>query len=459
MADKGSKVTAVYSTDAHLYTPGIKRVGGPLGDGNGKPAKAPRYTVTDLLPEDDQGQLKWRGDPVDTYADWTIEVVFEGPLPQPLQAAAAPAPAPEVATSAFTAETPAAKPPAPMISPEPGFTPAAAPKAAAATAEVIEIQSQTNTYHVHRYFLGFGTRRSEYFAKLFKDARGSVSTSKKTKFELEPLAAKAFPDLLDFLYDPAMPLVIETDTATALHHLGVKFEMAHLQHYAREFCQKDLSLETLETYYQHAKSFEDKVVLDLIVEFIGKNIGAINSDSVFVKQQTDAALWKAALEHVTFHPVNMSTDLHLSKLITEFGVANKDGLTAATFEELTTKIRKVDPSVAFALCDLDDHLSPMAKEEDGLSSLQQRCATALAETWKELDTNEQLVQTRKAAFLVELLGKCLHEAKSENERLAGGVKQASTPRGRATGTGRAARGDRVESQTTSRSGRAVRKPH
>ena len=78
MADKGSKVMGVYSTDAHLYTPGIKRVGGPLADG-GKPSKVARYTVTDLLPDDEQGQAKWRGDPADTYSDWTIEVTFEGP--------------------------------------------------------------------------------------------------------------------------------------------------------------------------------------------------------------------------------------------------------------------------------------------------------------------------------------------------------------------------------------------
>jgi len=446
MADKGSKVTAVYSTDAHLYTPGIKRVGDPLGD-EGKPTKAPRYTATDLLPEDDQGQLKWRGDPADTYADWTIEVTFEGPVPQK-RVAAAPAPAPEIATSAAAPNAPT-----PMDAPGAGALVAAV---APPQQEVIEIQSQTNTYHVHRYFLGFGSRRSEYFAKLFRDARGSVSTAKKTKFELEPLAASAFPDLLDFLYDPAMPLVIETETATALHHLGAKLDMAHLKHYAREFCQKDLSLETLETYYQHAKGFGDQTILGLVVQFIGTNIGAISSDSNFVRSHTDAALWKAALEHVTFHPVNMSTDLHLSKLVTEFGVANRDSLTAATFEELTTRIRRVDPTVAFALCDLDDHLSPTAKGDTALSSLQQRCASALAETWKELDTSEQLVQKRKAAFLVELLGKCLNAAKQETERLAGGVKQGGTPRGRATTTARASRGDRVESQ--SRSGRATRKP-
>lgn len=425
MTDKGSKVTSMYSADAHLYTPGIKRLGGDLEEG--KPAKAARYTVTDLLPEDDQGQAKWRGNPEDTYSDWTIEVVFEGPVPKPVEEAAAPAPAPEVAMSdaaATTDETPA---PAPVAAPAPPPPPA----------EVIEIQTQTNTYHVHRYFLGFGTRRSEYFARLFKE--GGSNT---TKFELEHLAAKAFPDLLDFLYDPAMPLVISTETATALHHLGAKFDMKHLQHYSKEFCQKDLSLDTLETYYEHAKAFEDQTVLDLIVEFIGKNIGAISSDSHFVKHHTDAPLWKAAINHVTFHPVNMATDLHLSKLITEFGVANKDSLDPETFEELTSKIRKVDPSVALALCDLDDHLYG-DQEEAGLSTIQQRCATALAENWKDLDVlNEPLVQSRQSTFLVDLLGKCLAEARSENAQLAGGAAKGAGAVARGRSTARA-RGDRT----------------
>lgn len=427
MSDKPSKVSAVYSTDAHLYTPGIKRVGGDLEEG--KPAKAARYTVTDLLPEDDQGQAKWRGNPEDTYSDWTIEVVFEGPVAIPQEEVAAPAPAPEVAIS--DVDTTMAE------------APAEVPAAAPAPPPVIEIQTQTNTYHVHRYFLGFGTRRSEYFARLFKESK---SKSKKTKFELEHLAAKAFPDLLDFLYDPAMPLVIGTETATALHHLGVKFEMKHLQHYSKEFCQKDLSLDTLETYYEHAKKFEDQAILDLLVEFIGKNIGAISSDSHFVKHHTDAPLWKKAIDHVTFHPVNMATDLHLSKLITEFGVANKDSLDPETFEGLTNKIRKVDPAVALALCDLDDHLYGV--QEGGLSSIQQRCSTALAENWKDLDVlNEPMVQDRQSAFLVDLLGKCLAEARSENAQLAGGGAAAAKGVARGRSTARA-RGDRV--QATSR---------
>lgn len=240
-----------------------------------------------------------------------------------------------------------------------------------------------------------------------------------------------------------MPLVVSTETATALHYLGVRFDMAHLQHYAKEFCQKDLSLETLETYYQHAKMFDDPVVMDLVVEFVGKNLGALSSTSTFVKQQTDADLWKSALAHVKLHPSNFSADLHLSKIIAEFGLANQDSIDAQSFQELTSpeKIRKIDPTVAFDLVALDDLLmGDDTTEEAGISSLQQRCATALAESWKELDASDESIKSRKPAFLVDLLGKCLAEAKHENERLAG--TRGGAGAGGAGGSHSASRGSR-----------------
>lgn len=403
---------------------GIKRAGGFVHSGGKKKS---RFTVTDLLPDDDQGKLKWRGDPADTHSDWTIEVVFEGPV----VVSAAPAPAPEIAGSSD-----AAVPPSGDATMEEGAgADAVEPplKKAAPNPEVIEIQTQTKTYHVHRYLLGFGTRRSEYFAKLFKAAG---SDDRKTRFELEPLAAAAFPDLLDFLYDPRGPLVVDTETATAVHHLGIKLEMTHLMHYSMKFIETDLALDTLQTYYQHAKLFQDQTILDMIVQFIGKNITAISTTPATVGfvQETDAQLWKSALEHVSPNPNNFATDLHISKLISQFAAANKDSLDATTFQELTaeTKLRKIDPAVAWTLCELDDdvasrHAVVSAEGEDGtqLSSLQQRCATALSENWKRIDVSGEQVKTRKTAFLVDLLGKCLSEAKAENENITSSAKKVA----------------------------------
>ena len=175
-----------------------------------------------------------------------------------------------------------------------------------------------------------------------------------------------------------------------------------------------------------------------------------------VKAQTDAGFWKAAFGHIQLHPVNFSTDLHLSRLVCEFGQANTDKLDAAAFAELMAPIRKIDPSVAFALCDLEDQLlGGSAAAATDVSSLQQRCATALAESWKELDTTHDHIKSRKANFLVDLLGKCLSEAKAENQRLAGGAKPAPTP----TGRGRSAQRPASASSRRTPGGRAARGSH
>jgi BTB/POZ domain len=415
--------------------------------------KAKRIKEYDLLPDDDQGLLKWRGDPKDTFSDWTIEVVSEGPVVP----VAAPAPAPELATSTSIGDvmvTPAAKGAVSMISPSPGISAEDSKPSATSTSTMeIEIETQTQTFHVHRYFLGFGTRRSHYFAKLFQESQGGISRSNKTLLELEPLAAKAFPAVLDFLYDPKSPLEIHTDTATALHHLGTQLEMTHLQHYAKEFLVHDLSLQNLETYYHHAKQFQDPVVMEIIVHFIASNISEISASSNFVKHQTTADLWTQALHHVILSPTNYSTDLHLSKLVTEFVLANRQLVTAAIFQDLTndTKIRQVDPDVALQLVQLDDdlHNHPDATATQGqqLTSLADRCATALGHVWKELDPQDLLVQNRSPVFLCQLLAKCLQQAKKEMPRTSRSTTAATV--GTTSLTSRSSRAshraDRVDS--------------
>ena len=456
LAGSGSKVESVYSVDEDLTL-------------NKRARMAYSVMKQDLLPDDEQGQLKWRGDPADTYSDWTIEVVFEAPV------AAAPAPAPEPAISTTTMGTmgtmgapldlddldmhmnlnplepasPAANAPNPnqqqqqpasMISPEPVAGVAgqevATPTATAPTPTVTQTQTVTQTYHVHRYFLGFGSRRSEYFAKLFKENGKPHTSNHTTTLQLEYWAAKAFPDLLDHLYDARSQLVIHTETATALHALGVQLEMTHLQHYAKHFCEKDLCLQNLETYYEHAKLFQDETIHTMVVEFIAANLAHISTKTFanFVTHQTDANLWKTALDRVTPTPHNFTIDLHISRLVSQFGLAHKDSLDADTFDQLTNqaKLRKVDPVVAWTLCELDDHFAAEAtssgtdEREHDLSSIQQRCATALAEDWMALDATQDQVKKRKRAFLVDLLDKSLSRAKKENEKLGGGKTSAVT---------------------------------
>jgi BTB/POZ domain len=110
--------------------------------------------------------LLWRHEEEDSLSDWTIHVRST----QPSTAAA-------VGLAATTAAGSAAKPH------EQGHQ---------ANNAVVK------TYHVHKYVLATGPRRSEYFVRLFRHgfAESHNSTS---RIELDEIAAKAFPVLLDFL--------------------------------------------------------------------------------------------------------------------------------------------------------------------------------------------------------------------------------------------------------------------
>jgi hypothetical protein len=110
----------------------------------------------------------------------------------------------------------------------------------------------SQTYHVHKTFLAHGPRRSEYFCKLLSSEdrfkRNQMNTS---RIELHPLAAKAFPVLLDFVY--GFDHSITTETAPAIRYLGECFEIRATRKFFSGFFKKDISLANLHVYYSHAQ--------------------------------------------------------------------------------------------------------------------------------------------------------------------------------------------------------------
>jgi BTB/POZ domain len=156
-------------------------------------------------PDDRVPTLSWRGDPRENFSDWKIEIVPHGG------------------------------------------------------------DDETTLYHVHRVILAFGKRRSEHFARLFQNRHFQESESRTSRIELEPPAAVAFPDLLDYLYFPDQPLAISTETATALHSLGEYLDMKQLRWDALQFCKEEIRMErNVETYFQQASLFHNETVLDLV---------------------------------------------------------------------------------------------------------------------------------------------------------------------------------------------------
>jgi BTB/POZ domain len=112
-------------------------------------------------------------------------------------------------------------------------------------------------YFVHRTQLAVGPRRSEYFAKLFRQLTITQKRSTTgTRIELRPSAAEAFPAMLDFIYSPVgTPPVVTTETAVALRHLSTCFGIRELFDYVTEFIKSDLSPETSPLYLLEADTY------------------------------------------------------------------------------------------------------------------------------------------------------------------------------------------------------------
>ena len=97
-----------------------------------------------------------------------------------------------------------------------------------------EHKRKTIHYHVHRNMLSIGPKRCDYFARLFKNNKGNnkgggsgsgfkENRSKISRVQLHPLAAKAFPILLDYLYSWDDTLDVTCKNAAALRFLGTYF--------------------------------------------------------------------------------------------------------------------------------------------------------------------------------------------------------------------------------------------
>ena len=214
-------------------------------------------------------------------------------------------------------------------------------------------------YHVHKYVLAHGKQRSEYFSKLFRSGIYNESQASTSRIELDPLAAKVFPALLDYVYEPDRPLKISTDSATALHYLGEYFDMRHLRWDAMQFYKTNISLENVHIYYDHATLFHGEAFLHIISEFLGENIMKLDTSSPIL-QKSNPQLWERTLDFVA-NSGDRAVSNHVSKLVAELiAYQEQEALGAQAFHALTeqSKIPCIHPDAALTLCELEDEILP-----------------------------------------------------------------------------------------------------
>ncbi|CAB9512037.1 nervous system development [Seminavis robusta] len=287
--------------------------------------------------KDGNAELKWRGDPDKTYSDWKIEVVRSDDL-----------------------------------------------KEDGSELKVV-------TYHVHKATLACGDRKSEYFDRLFQNGdkfpEGQQSTS---RIELHLMAAKAFPDMLDYLYDHSKELNISTGTAASLYHLGEYFEIHQLKCDALEFIKK-APLTIYDVIVEHAMKFHNDTIIEAIGEVLSQKIEDIDPDGDIVTDVFSPPLW---LHISRFMDKGDEIDgKQLSYLIAQFVKWHKNSLDTATFEELTSEKNMpfLEEGSSLLFLEVEEFLRKKGGNDvvaEG-TLLAKRCAKAIAAGDFEYNGNSQ----------------------------------------------------------------------
>lgn len=340
-------------------------------EAGGKASKQMRFAEDDPPPSPQQPA--WRRHPSESFSDWKIEidVIYTGDV-----------------GSEFDGSDKQDKP------------------------EVLE--SQATVYHVHKCILPQGNRPSQYFARMFH-SQFVESKDSTSKIKLDPLAAKVFPRLLDYVYASHLPLQITMESAAALCHLGDYFEMPHLCWDVKQVCKKTLSVDNVHVLYQNALHFQDRVILDIVTKFLGENIVDVEPRTCPILNLPHPELWLESFQYVD--PDDESANERKSKIVAKFVDNHQKTLDAATFDLLThdSVLPIVSCNAAFTLCNFDDIFH--GDHDNGqLSPLQKRCVTALSsldhDQWSSFLGNAQKLdklKARKPSFLAELLVEVLQK--------------------------------------------------
>ena len=295
--------------------------------------------------------LSWRGDPLQTFSDWTIIV----------------------ATSEF----------------------------------------DSKTYHVHKSILSVGPRSSRYFSRLFLEGSNRYNQSQSsTRIELDEQDADTFPLFLDFMYDTcpdadddeSLTLNVNDDFSTlnavSLRHLARVFDCEGLMLAVNKFIQKDLSLKTGPVYLIQAHLYRDDRLIESAKRLCIENFSRLDIRSItrlpleLFKSVMTAVFERTANSHELSVEEEEALSCHLSEVVCQYFEKHPDRMTVRLLLELTNEnvMPKIASEPAIGFTALARELNPREIKPDsdewrGLVALCQRCAQAVVGEygWKDFN--------------------------------------------------------------------------
>jgi len=251
-----------------------------------------------------------------------------------------------------------------------------------------------DTYHVHKMVLSVGSKKSDYFCRAFQTKNVKEWQEKTSRIELHPLAAKAFPVMLDYLY--GKNLRISHENAAPLYHLGDYFGIQPLRNTAQRYWETTMRLEHCGVYYEHAKIFDQEDLMTCVAVRCTNSFrlpDSLEDRAMRLCEVSDEEFWFRVLELNRGKP-----NVPLSEILAQFVERNVDKVSADSFWKLTDRrhlpaINSNRAAVFFlqhaqTLYQANSNGAHRATTVDAYDSLLERCHIALEADVAYLDNDQ-----------------------------------------------------------------------
>ncbi|KAL3926148.1 MAG: hypothetical protein SGBAC_013587 [Bacillariaceae sp.] len=207
------------------------------------------------------------------------------------------------------------------------------------------------------------------------------SLESSSNINLPGLAARAFPDMLDYMIYTG-EVHCTTENSTALHYLGNYFGVKKLRWHVKKFLKQDIRASNSHIYFIHSTLFQDEQILSAVMGACVSDLMAIDVSSQLL-QVTSAGFWLNVIERA---PQTVGFREHLNKLISKYCRHHPD-MELTTFKALSSRENLPQMHLSAALCfSQQTHFAILEDGED--SDLQSRCLECIAEKWNKINWSD-----------------------------------------------------------------------
>lgn len=231
-----------------------------------------------------------------------------------------------------------------------------------------------DTYHVHKIVLSCGARQSEFFSQKLSEGVGFC------RVELNPSAARAFPVMLDFIYNAASELNATTETGVALRYLSQIFGVHELKKKATTFIKKDFRASTAPCYFTEAHIFNEAKLRAAACTLCAASFDDIKSSDLLSLQPS---LFVDVVSSSHFKARSDDFCIKVSDVLrANPGSANAELLSAVTANK---KMPTIDAGESLFFIHLGlEHFLPMRSDPIEEPTLYERCIMSAANNWQSV---------------------------------------------------------------------------